>query len=203
MKALLGGEGCRPRGNDQSEDLRPSGIHHHDRRLPRIFQRPKTVPGRHVGSDPERAEAGGAVDEGGARGSSKPVVGVRAVRGARVHAWDDGYGAEPRLELGDRQGVWPTKTNNARFAMDSYRRFITMFGAVVMDVPREKFDEVLESKKKEVGARDRYRPLRGSSRRVGRHVSTRRQAGNWPGVSRGSGRAAQHGGPGGLCVLVR
>ena len=44
------------------------------------------------------------------------------------------------------------KTNNVRFAMDSYRRFITMFSAVVMDVPREKFDEVLESKKQEVGA---------------------------------------------------
>ena len=44
------------------------------------------------------------------------------------------------------------KTNNTRFALDSYRRFITMFGAVVMDVPREKFDEVLESKKQEVGA---------------------------------------------------
>lgn len=44
------------------------------------------------------------------------------------------------------------RTNNARFAMDSYRRFITMFGSVVMDVPREKFDEVLESKKQEVGA---------------------------------------------------
>ena len=44
------------------------------------------------------------------------------------------------------------KTNNPRFAMDSYRRFITMFASVVMDVPREKFDEVLEHKKQDVGA---------------------------------------------------
>ncbi|MDE0144247.1 MAG: pyruvate, phosphate dikinase [Nitrospira sp.] len=44
------------------------------------------------------------------------------------------------------------KTNNPRFAMDSYRRFITMFASVVMNVPREKFDEVLEHKKQEVGA---------------------------------------------------
>lgn len=44
------------------------------------------------------------------------------------------------------------KTNNARFAMDSYRRFITMFSSVVMNVPREKFEEVLEHKKQEVGA---------------------------------------------------
>lgn len=44
------------------------------------------------------------------------------------------------------------KTDNPRFAMDSYRRFITMFGSVVMDVPRETFEEVLENKKQEVGA---------------------------------------------------
>lgn len=44
------------------------------------------------------------------------------------------------------------KTNNPRFAMDSYRRFITMFASVVMNVPREKFDEVLEQKKQDVGA---------------------------------------------------
>ncbi len=44
------------------------------------------------------------------------------------------------------------KTNNPRFAMDSYRRFITMFASVVMNLPREKFDEVLEQKKQEVGA---------------------------------------------------
>lgn len=45
------------------------------------------------------------------------------------------------------------KTSNPRFAMDSYRRFITMFASVVMNVSREKFDEVLEKKKQEVGAK--------------------------------------------------
>ena len=44
------------------------------------------------------------------------------------------------------------KTNNLRFAMDSYRRFITMFGSVVMNVPRETFEAVLNQKKEEVGA---------------------------------------------------
>ncbi len=44
------------------------------------------------------------------------------------------------------------KTQNMRFAMDSYRRFLTIFGSVVMDVPREKFDAVLERKKNQVGA---------------------------------------------------
>ncbi|MEC9005946.1 MAG: pyruvate, phosphate dikinase [Nitrospirota bacterium] len=43
------------------------------------------------------------------------------------------------------------KTNNFRFAMDAYRRFITMFGSVVMDIHREKFEEILDKKKKELG----------------------------------------------------
>ncbi|RUM90463.1 MAG: pyruvate, phosphate dikinase [Thermovibrio sp.] len=44
-------------------------------------------------------------------------------------------------------------TGNERFAWDSYRRFIQMFGNVVMGIPHEKFEEILEKKKKEVGAK--------------------------------------------------
>lgn len=44
------------------------------------------------------------------------------------------------------------KTNNDRFAYDSYRRFIQMFGDVVMEIKKAKFDEVFEGKKKAVGA---------------------------------------------------
>ncbi len=43
------------------------------------------------------------------------------------------------------------KTRNERFALDSYRRFIAVFGSVVMDVPKEKFDVLLERKKKQAG----------------------------------------------------
>ena len=40
------------------------------------------------------------------------------------------------------------KTNNPRFAWDAYRRFIQMFGDVVMGVKHELFEEVLDSVKK-------------------------------------------------------
>ncbi|WP_395080763.1 pyruvate, phosphate dikinase [Gracilimonas sp.] len=43
------------------------------------------------------------------------------------------------------------KTNNERFAYDSYRRFIDMFGDVVMGVSHELFEEAIESMKEEVG----------------------------------------------------
>ena len=43
------------------------------------------------------------------------------------------------------------KTGNERFAWDSYRRFIQMFGDVVMGVPHAEFERVLQSVKDENG----------------------------------------------------
>jgi pyruvate,orthophosphate dikinase len=45
------------------------------------------------------------------------------------------------------------KTRNERFAQDSYRRFITMFGTVVMDIPRDRFEELLKEKKAHLGVK--------------------------------------------------
>src|SRR5271167_4644465 len=39
------------------------------------------------------------------------------------------------------------RSNNARFAYDSYRRLIQMFGHVVLEIEREKFDKVFDAKK--------------------------------------------------------
>ncbi|MGL4797645.1 MAG: pyruvate, phosphate dikinase [Paraclostridium sp.] len=44
-----------------------------------------------------------------------------------------------------------TKTQNERFAYDSYRRFIQMFSDVAMDVPKYKFENVLDRVKEEKG----------------------------------------------------
>ncbi len=45
-------------------------------------------------------------------------------------------------------------TNNERFAWDSYRRFIQMFGNVVMDIPHKNFERILDEKKEEVGVKE-------------------------------------------------
>src|SRR5215217_1383769 len=45
------------------------------------------------------------------------------------------------------------KTRNERFAFDSYRRFITMFGHIVMGISRDRFDDALAHKKEECGAK--------------------------------------------------
>jgi pyruvate, orthophosphate dikinase len=43
------------------------------------------------------------------------------------------------------------KTSNPRFALDSYRRFIQLFGKVVFGISDKKFDEVLEEAKRKQG----------------------------------------------------
>jgi pyruvate,orthophosphate dikinase len=44
-------------------------------------------------------------------------------------------------------------SNNPRFAADSYRRLIQMFGNVVLDIDKPKFDEVFDHKKKQKKAK--------------------------------------------------
>ena len=44
-------------------------------------------------------------------------------------------------------------TGNPRFAYDSYRRFIAMFGDVVMDVPKSKFEAELDAVKESRGVK--------------------------------------------------
>jgi len=46
------------------------------------------------------------------------------------------------------------ETNNPRFTYDAYRRLIQMFGNVVLGVPAEKFEKLIEKKKEAKGAQD-------------------------------------------------
>jgi pyruvate, orthophosphate dikinase len=45
------------------------------------------------------------------------------------------------------------KSHNERFAYDSYRRLIQMFGNVVLDIPKHAFDEVFDGQKKKRGVK--------------------------------------------------
>jgi len=45
------------------------------------------------------------------------------------------------------------RSNNPRFAYDSYRRLIQMFGNVVLDIPKSAFEEVFDGKKKQKKAK--------------------------------------------------
>ncbi len=71
-------------------------------------------------------------------------------------------------------------TGNERFGWDAYRRFIQMFGRIVMEVPGERFDHALESMKKareakqdtDLSAAD-LRELAGQYKEIVREVSGR------------------------------
>ena len=45
------------------------------------------------------------------------------------------------------------RTNNGRFAFDSYRRFIQMFGNVVLEIPKDAFEHEFDAVKKASGAK--------------------------------------------------
>jgi pyruvate,orthophosphate dikinase len=45
------------------------------------------------------------------------------------------------------------RSNNPRFAYDSYRRLIQMFGGVVLEIPKPAFDEIFDAKKKKKKAK--------------------------------------------------
>ena len=58
------------------------------------------------------------------------------------------------LGLNDRsvEGLARQSEGDVRFARDAYRRFIQMFGKIVMDVPGEAFEEALDRAKERKGA---------------------------------------------------
>ncbi len=59
------------------------------------------------------------------------------------------------LGLGDRsvEGL-AKKTENERFAWDSYRRFVQMFGNVCRGVPGEKIEDAIKRRKRDAGVKD-------------------------------------------------
>jgi len=60
------------------------------------------------------------------------------------------------LNLGLNDQTLPAlerKSGNPRFAQDCYRRFIQMFGNVVLDIEKHDFDQIFEARKKKAGAK--------------------------------------------------
>src|SRR6476646_2161723 len=58
------------------------------------------------------------------------------------------------LGLNDRSvEALARKANNPRFAYDSYRRLIQMFGSVVLEIEKRAFEEVFDAKKKQKRAK--------------------------------------------------
>ena len=81
----------------------------------------------------------------------KPLL-VSVRSGARVSMpGHDGHRAQPRPERRDRGGPRPRPRTIPRFAWDCYRRFIQMYGSVVLGVDHHRFEEIIEHAKLDAG----------------------------------------------------
>lgn len=61
------------------------------------------------------------------------------------------------LDLGINDSVveiLAKKTKDERFAYDTYRRFIQLFGKIVLGIPGEKFDSIVDGLKRKIGAKN-------------------------------------------------
>lgn len=73
-----------------------------------------------------------------------------SVRSGAKHSMPGMMDTILNLGINDESVVgFARKTGNMRFALDNYRRFIEMFGEVVMGIDKEQFDEIIQKKKLE------------------------------------------------------
>ena len=93
------------------------------------------------------------------------LVSVRSGR-ARVDAGDARHGAQPRPQRRVGRWAWRARTGNERFAWDSYRRFVQMFGNVVRGIPGERFEDAIAAAKRERGVSARHRARRRRAARA-------------------------------------
>ena len=84
------------------------------------------------------------------------------------------------------------RTSNPRFAYDSYRRLIQMFGSVVLDIEKKVFEEIFDAKKKQKKAPFDTGPRRQGAARGDRGVQEGRQEAHQARLSAGSARATGH-----------
>ena len=169
-------QGRQPRRDGQHRPARAARLHHHHRGLHRLLRQRPALPRR------TRKPRCAALDthRGGHRrpasfGDPRPAAaGLGPLRRPRVDAGHDGHRAQPRPQRRHRGRAWPPPRATARFAWDSYRRFIQMYGSVVLGVDHHRFEDIIETAKLDRGV---VEDTALSSRRTGRRG--RRLQGRW------------------------
>ena len=94
------------------------------------------------------------------------------------------------------------KTKNERFAQDSYRRFIGMFGSIVMGVNREHFEDILKHKKRDLGVTEDTHLDAKASQGTGGPFQGAGQRRDQAGFSGRSARTVAHGDQCRVFILV-
>ena len=143
QKYLLGGKGANLAEMTSMGLPVPAGLHHH---AP-TPARPTWPPGNQMpdGLMDEVAAARAALeDEMGKRLGDEADPLLVSVRSGAAFSMPGMMDTVLNLGLNDSSVKGLAKqTGNERFAHDSYRRFVQMFGKIVLDVPGERFEEAL------------------------------------------------------------
>ena len=176
-------ESARRQGREPRRDGldRPAGaarLHHRDRGLRALLRR------RASGFRDALARRGrrgaspmSSGDRQELRRRRRSAAGLGPLGRARVDAGDDGHGPQSRPQRRDRARASPPTSGDARFAWDSYRRFIQMYADVVLGLDHGAFEEALEIAKEDKGV----------------HLDTELEAADWErltGALQGAGRGA-------------
>ena len=149
-------QGRQRRGDDAHPRARAraGGLHDHHRGVRRLHARRTAFPD---GLDEQVDEALAALEEQRgqeARRRRGPAAGLGALGRARVDAGHARHRPEPRAQRRVGRRGWRRRPSNERFAWDSYRRFVQMFGNVVRGIEGERFEDEIKRVKADRGVKD-------------------------------------------------
>ena len=205
MRDLLGGKGANVAEMTRVLGARAGAgrLHDHHRGLRGVHggrahraRGPRGAGGRGAGA------AGGAGRQAPGRRRG-PAAGVGALGRARVDARHARHRPEPGPERRRRSRAWPRATGNERFAWDSYRRFVQMFGNVCRGVRGEAIEDAIKQRKQAAGVKLDTElsvdDLKGARRRLQGPLPRPDRRG----LPAGPARAADPGDPGGVRLLGR
>ena len=135
-------------------------------------------------------------------GDRRPAAGVGALGREVLDARDDGDRPQhrPQRRVGAGAGQ---AAGDERFAWDSYRRLIQMFGKTVLGIDGEAVRGRARRRPRGQGHRERPRPRRGRPAGAGRDVQGHRARAHRAGLPAGPARADGPRDPGGLRLVER
>ena len=152
MKDVLGGKGAGLAEMTNAGVPVPPGLHDHDRGLQPLLRRAAARSRRRSAEQQATRSRGSRQLQGKKLGDPTDPLLVSVRSGAKF-SMPGMMDTILNLGLNDQSvdGL-AAKTGNPRFAWDSYRRFISMFGNVVLDIDKEQFeDELIGERKRKRG----------------------------------------------------
>ena len=138
QKDLLGGKGANLAEMTQSGAAGAAGVHDHDRGVP-VVPGEREGAGRAAGAGHDGAAAPGGLPRPSSGRSPRPAAGVSVRSGAKF-SMPGMMETVLNIGLNDASVVGLAEASgDERFAWDSYRRLIQMFGKTVLDIDGERF----------------------------------------------------------------